>query len=261
MPGCFGFFREILMHRLLRPVPLVLLLVAAAPGYGADRDAALAVIDQAIKAQGGADVLTRAQTIVRSATGVLMTFGKETPFTEELSAQLPDRFRLVLDLRMGQQKARLIQLVNGDHGWESTGGPVAPLSKERLEELRQEAFVRLWLATLVPLKDSSLELGVLPDAKLNDQPAAVVKVGRKGQPDLKFYFDKANSLLVKIDRRASEAGLVFDQEFSFSDYKDFDGAKLATKQVEMRGGKKFAELAGISYKFPRTFDESVFTRP
>jgi hypothetical protein len=250
------------MRRVLRPLPLLLVLLAAGPGYAADRDAALAVIEQAIKAHGGAEALTKAQTAVRTATGVLMTFGKETPFTDELSAQLPDRFRLVLDLRMGQQKARVIQVVNGERGWESTGGPFSPLSKERLEELRQEAFVRLWLATLVPLtKDNSLDLGVLPEAKVDGQPAAVVKVGRKGQPDLKFYFDKASNLLVKIDRRASEAGLVFDQEFVFSDYKDFGAVKLATKQVEIRGGKKFAELNGISYQFPRSIDDSVFNRP
>jgi hypothetical protein len=250
------------MCRLLRALPLVILLLAAGPLAAADRDAALAVIEQAIKAHGGAEALTKAQTIMRTATGVLMTFGKETPFTDELTAQLPDRFRLTLDARMGQQKARIIQVVNGDRGWESTGGAVSELSKERLEELRQEAFVRLWLATLVPLqKDNTLELGVLADTKVNGQPAAVVKVGRKGQPDLKFYFDKASNLLLKIDRRASEAGLVFDQEFSFSDYKDFDGVKLATAQVEMRGGKKFAELTGISYKFLRSIDDSVFNRP
>jgi hypothetical protein len=250
------------MHRVLCPLLVGALLLAAGSLQAADRDAALAVVEQAIKAHGGAEALTKAQTSVRTATGVLMTFGKETPFTDELWSQLPDRFRLSLDLRMGQQKARIIQVVNGNRGWESTGGAVSELSKERLEELRQEAFVRLWLATLVPLqKDSSLELGVLPDAKVNDQPAAVVKVSRKGQPDLRFSFDKASNLLVKIERRASEAGLVFDQEFFFTDYKDFDGVKLATKQVEMRGGKTFAELTGISYKFPRSIDDGVFNRP
>jgi hypothetical protein len=250
------------MCRNLRPFSLLVLLLAAGPLGAADRDAALAVIEQAVKAHGGAEALTKAQTSVRTATGVLMTFGKETPFTDELTTQLPDRFRLALDARMGQQKARIIQVVNGDRGWESTGGAVSELGKERLDELRQEAFVRLWLATLLPLrKDGSLELGVLADAKVNGQPAAVVKVSRKGQPDLKFYFDKASNLLLKIDRRASEAGLVFDQEFSFSDYKDFDGVKLATTQVETRGGKKFAELTGISYKFPRSIDENVFNRP
>jgi hypothetical protein len=250
------------MCRNLCPFSLLVLLLAVGPLGAADRDAALAVIEQAIKAQGGAEALTRAQTSVRTATGVLMTFGKETPFTDELTAQLPDRFRLTLDARIGQQKARIIQVVNGNRGWESTGGAVSELGKERLEELRQEAFVRLWLATLVPLqKDNSLELGVLADTKVNGQPAAVVKVGRKGQPDLKFYFDKASNLLLKIDRRAGEAGLVFDQEFYFSDYKDFDGVKMAATQVETRGGKKFAELTGISYKFPRNVDDSVFNRP
>jgi hypothetical protein len=257
-----GLSQELFMHATRRLLPMLALLLAAGPLAAADRDAALAVIEQAIRAQGGADALTKSQTATRTATGVLMTFGKETPFTEELIAQLPDRFRLLLDARMGQQKARILQVVNGDRGWESTGGAASELSKDRLEELRQEAFVRWWLATLVPLqKDSSLELGLLADTRVNGQPASVVKVGRKGQPDLKFSFDKSSNLLLKIDRRATEAGQVFDQEFFFGDYKDFDGAKLATTQLETRGGKKFAELTGISYKFQRTIDDGVFNRP
>ena len=70
-------------------------------------------------------------------------------------------------------------------------------------------------------------------------------------------------MLAKVEMRFKnpESNNEESLELLLSDYKDFDGVKLATTQVEMRGGKKFAELTGISYKFLRSIDDTVFNRP
>jgi hypothetical protein len=199
--------------------------------------------------------------MIRTSTGVIASFGKDAPFTDELVLSLPDRFRLTLDVGSGLQKARVIQVVNGESGWQSTGGMVTELGKERLGELREEAYL-LWLATLVPLlKDDAFELKPLPEGKVNDRPAAVVQVTRKGHGDVRLYFDKASGLLVKSERRAKEAGQPFDQEYVYGEHKEFDGVTLPTRQQELRGGKRFAELAEMAYKFPRTVEDSTFGRP
>jgi hypothetical protein len=239
---------------------LVLILAAVAPVRAGDRDDALAVIDQAIKAHGGEDVLTQAQTAVRTSTGAVASpTGKDLPFKDEMIWKLPDRFRLTLDV--GTEKTRLVTVVTPDKGWQTSGGQVAELSPERLDELREEAYV-LWLATLVPLKkDSAFELAPLPETKVNGQPAGGVKVAHKGHTDANLYFDKQSGLLVKIERRAREAGLTVDKEYVYGDHKDFDGVKMPTKQQELLNGKRFTELAGISYKFPRSVDDSTFAKP
>src|SRR5262249_6645513 len=157
--------------------------------------AALALIERGIQAQGGADALQRSQVSVRRLTGVLSLFGNEVAFSEERTAQLPERVRTVMDVGSAEAKTHVEIVVNGDKGWQLTGGAAAERSKDRLDEIRGEANL-WWLATLVPLaRDTSLELAVLPEATVNGQPAAGVKVARKGQPDLKFYFDKGTGLL------------------------------------------------------------------
>ena len=227
----------------------------------ADREAALTVIDRAVKAHGGAAPLVRSQTAVRTARGTLHVLAKEVAFSEELTLQLPERLRSRLEVGEGAQKGQIVQVVNGDKGWLLSGGTVQEIGKERLGELREEAYL-LWLTTLLPLqKDQTLELTPLPESKLNDQTVNGVKVASKGHADVKLYFDSKSGLLVKSERRLEEGGVAFDQEYLYSDHKDSDGGKLPTRITEQRNGSKFAEWSEISYVFPRQPDETQFGKP
>ncbi len=241
--------------------PLFVLFLATSPVLADDRDKALAVIDRAVQAHGGESALTKAQLMTRSATGEMTLFDKAVPFKDEMAAQLPDRLRSFVDVGEGDQKVLVLLVINGDKGWQSAGGAVMELTKERLGELREEAYI-MWLSTLAPLKkDTSFNLVPAPDVKINGRPAAGVKVSQKGHTDATLYFDKETGLLVKIARRAQEAGLMVDKEYLFSGHKEFEGAKLPTKQVEMINGKKFTEVTSFTYKILRRVDESMFTKP
>ena len=62
------------------------------------------------------------------------------------------------------KKFRFIILINGDKGLNSMGGALAELPRDRLREMREEAYV-WWLARLAPLKKDEFTLAPLPDAK------------------------------------------------------------------------------------------------
>jgi hypothetical protein len=237
------------------------LLIALAPLWADDREAALAVVAEAIKAHGGEDALGRAQTLVRKSAGQMTVAGKEMSFAEEYTAQLPERVRREVDVRAGDQKLHTLVVVNGDKGWQSSGGAVTELTPERRKELREDDYVQ-WLTTLLPLKkDTSLQLTPLPETKVNGEPALGVKVSRKGYPDVKLYFDKKSRLLVKTERSAAEAGDPVLREETYGAHKDFDGVKLPTKIVQTAAGKKVREITEASYKFPRKIEEATFGKP
>jgi hypothetical protein len=245
------------MSRIFAATVLICLPLAVRAG---DRDTALAVLDQAVGAHGGEANLVKVQTAVRSSRGLSATFGKEVPFTEELILQLPDRFRLTVELG-GAQKGRILQVVNRDKGWQSTGGAVSAMPAERIEELREEAYL-LWLATLAPLrKEADFELAPLAESKINDRAAAGIRVKSKGHEDVRLYFDKETHLLVKLARRGKEAGQPFEQEFLYGEPKEFDGVRLPTRITEMRDGKRYALWTDVSWKFLRSPDESTFSKP
>jgi hypothetical protein len=232
-------------------------LAAAPNAVAGEQEEALALVDRAVKAHGGADALNKAQALVRSGTGTMTLFGNTSSFTDEVTWSLPDRLRLAMEV---EKKYRLTMVVNGDKGWQSAGGPTVDLGPARLAEVRDEMYV-LWLTTLMPLKQTAFKLSPLPEIKVNGAAAVGVKVMSKDKADVKLYFDKKTNLLVKIERRATEGGQKVDKEYFYSDHKDFDGVKLPTKQSEWINGRKFSELTGATYKFPKKLEEAVFAKP
>jgi hypothetical protein len=227
-------------------VGLGLALSAVAALGAGPGEAPRAIVEAAIRAHGGAEALARAQTVVLKAAGQLSVAGKEVPFAEEYTAQWPRRWRHEVELRTGEQKLRVLTVVNGDRAWQSTGGAVAEVTPERLKELREDGYAR-WLTTLLPLtRDPSLRLAPLAGA-----PG--VKVSCEGHADVSLYFDEKTHLLLKMRREA--------EEVAYSGYKDFDGVQMPTRWVRTVGGKKVSEITAASYQFPRQVEEATFGKP
>jgi hypothetical protein len=251
--------KETLVMRRIPVLGVGLLVLLAGPS-GASEKEALAVIEQAVKAQGGASAMEKAQQCKRSDAGMQALGGREVPFTSEVTRSLPHKVRLKIEL----DKKKLITTIvlNGDKGWQTEGGPAVQMFPQRLKELREEAYV-WWLATLAPLTKPKTDftLSTIPDVKVAGEPAAGVKVVRKGFADTKMYFLKRNNLLAKIERRTAEAGLPVDKEYFYSAYKEFDGVKLPTKEMLKVNGRKWTELTISDYTFPAKLDAATFAKP
>jgi hypothetical protein len=236
-------------------------VLSVAPVRADDRDAALAVVSEAIRAHGGEDALAKLQTFVRKSEGRMTVAGKEVPFAEEQTAQLPVRLHRETEIRAAAQKLRVLLVLNGDKGWQSAGGAVLDVGAERLRELREDGYAQ-WLNTLVPLmKDPAVRLAPLPDIKMNGETARGVKATSKGRPDVSLYFDGKSCLLIKTERQASEAGETAVREEAYSGYKEFDGVKLPTKIALTVGGKRFSDITEAVYKFPEKAPEGTFAKP
>jgi hypothetical protein len=227
------------------------------PGRAADAPPARALVEQAVRAAGGEAALDRARVLSRTGAGTMFQVGRNLPFTEESVMALPERLRTTLDL---DKRYQVTVVLNGDKGWQASGGAVLPMTKERLEEFREEAYV-LWLTTLTPLLSDKFTLSPLPDSSADGAPASGVKVTAKGHGDVKLYFNRQSHLLVKIERRAREAGLVVDKTYVLGDYKDVDGVKLPGRQAELLNGKKVIERASATYKLLPRVDEATFAKP
>jgi hypothetical protein len=230
---------------------------AVASARAADQTTAAEVVERAIKAQGGDEALVRSRTLSRTGAGTMSLSGATLPFTEETTMALPDRIRITVDIEKG---ARVTLIVNGDKGWQASGGAVLELGKERLDEVREESNV-LWLATLTPLLKEPYTLTPLPDGSVDGSPTSGVKASAKGHTDVSLYFDKRTNLLVKIQRRARESGVTLNKTYLFSDYKDVDGVKLPVREVQLLEGKKFIERTSANYKLLSRVDDTTFAKP
>jgi hypothetical protein len=249
-----------------RDVPLVLFLTLfILPGAGPharadDREAALGVINDAIRADGGEERLARCRIMTRNARGTFFFFGKDVKFTTQLVLEFPDRLRDTIEVEQDNQKVRILRVVTPNGAWTSTAGAAAEMNKPEADELREEMYV-LWLTTLMPLKDAAFQLAVLPESKVDGRPAAAIKVSRAGHPDVKLHFDTQTKRLTKLERQAREVGLSVNKEYLFSEPRDFEGVTRATKQIEFAAGKKTTELLVTSFAFPGKVEESTFAKP
>lgn len=243
-------------HRIVVAITLVFAWLSAVPSLrAADRDKALAIIEEGIKAHGGAEALNKAQTRSRTGEGVLVLAGN-LPFTTEEIVRLPDCCRT--SLRAGSERRTVV--INGGKGWMLSGGAAQEMKKDLFNELREEPYVWL-LETLTPLRKDDFQLTVLPDAKVNGRDAAVVKVSSKGHPDARLFFDKRTGLLIKIARRAKLAGLNCDKEYLYSDHKDYDGVKLPAKEITTINGNKESEVKFTTYKLLSKIEDKTFDKP
>ncbi len=236
------------------------LILLSGPLQADDAADARAVLDEAMRAHGGADNLAKTRYLTRSAKGEISRAGKQIPFTGEAALHLPDQARWSFDLETDMGKLPVVLVINGDKGWRAGGAAVDELSKGEFDDLREEAYVN-WVATLAPLSEKTFELSTLAEAKVNDQPAIGIKAKRKDRPDVKLYFNKRTGLLVKIEHASKEAGLAITKERLFSEHKLFDGVKLPTKYQELADGKKMVEWTATSYKLPAKLEESSFDKP
>jgi hypothetical protein len=251
------------MRRILALVVLGCVFAGYGRARAADKDDAVAILDKAIKAQGGADALAKAVQFIRKGTGTLTLIEMDFAITDELLVQRPHRLRLTREVvGPDKQKTRVVLVLNKDMGWQENGGVAAELSEQRVSELKEEVRVQS-VCLLLPLvlKDSAYQLATAKEILVDGKAAAGVRASLKGHPDITLYFDKDSGLLVKIDRKAKEAGIEVDKEHFFSDYKEVDGVKLPTRAFEKLNGKKFTDLKVDSYKLLDRVDEAQFGKP
>jgi hypothetical protein len=245
------------MRSLALPFAVLLALLPPTACRAGEREDALALIDQAVKAHGGADALARVRTSKHINTGKLfVTGGKDVPFRGEWTISLPERSHLDV---LVNERQKIVTVVNGENVWQVVGGQTVEPTKEVAAEIREEIYL-LHLLTLLPLREAGYGLVPLGEVMVQDQPALTVRVSKQGHRDVILYFDRKSGLLVKAKRRAVEVGLPVDKEYFFGDYKDFAGVKLPATYAEQVNGKRLVETS-VDWQFPPKIDDNLFNKP
>jgi hypothetical protein len=247
------------MRKLLLAVCVAVLssgLAVAAPA-----DEAQAIIERAIKAHGGLDRLTRVHADRVANKGVLIVNGRETPFLAETTVQMPSQFRNVIHLQ-GERKTVFVQILNGDKIYFTIDGQPQKvdetLSAEVHETMQLNQAIRL--APLV--MDKAYTLEPLGEITIESQPALGVKATAKGRREVRLFFNKETSLLVKTEHTTDDgAGKELLQEEYYSNFEDVQGYRRPMKLTAYRNGKKVMEAEVIEVKYLDKVDDAEFTKP
>src|SRR5438876_969142 len=109
-----------------------LVLAAAVTARAGDGAAARALVDKAVKAQGGEANLAKFPAVTAKIKGTFHGLGAAAAFTGEFASHGPDRSRFDITGEVDCEKFRLVHVLNGDRGWYKLNDDTEELGKEDL---------------------------------------------------------------------------------------------------------------------------------
>jgi hypothetical protein len=240
----------------------------APPRQDETETTALALLDRAIQAMGGADALGKAQIATAKVKAAFNFPNDRTiPVVFTGSIQGFDRFRLDLEILQNNPFPATL-IVNGSDDWikAGTGNP------KRLEALKGILFdaglkhdlYSLQLAQLLlPMRDKTFKLSATGEIKVGDRPALGFNVVHAGRPDVNIYLDKQTVLPVKCESRVrvDKTNEEFAHNIFLADYKIVDGVKCYTRFTIHRDDRKIFDGELTEIEHMEKLDAKTFTEP
>ena len=238
---------------------LTLMLSLTAPAQADPKP----VIEKAIQAYGGEAKLANLKAIREKSKGTVDILGMSVSFTGVSVVQFPGQTRQDLSLDVMGQKLQIIQVYDNGKGWTKALGMLKNLEGDELDDMKAE-FHYARVSTLVPLlKDKDFKLALIGEDKIDGKPVVGVKVSAKGCKDIDLYFDKASGLIVKSVRTGRDSTTMKEAKWEsfYSDFKDHNGLKHATKAKILQDGAKFIDAEVTEFEILDKVDEKEFAKP
>jgi hypothetical protein len=266
------------MRRILTVV--ILLGVLPAPPARADEaeSPVRAILDKAIEAHGGKDVLTRYKGMVTKSKGqffglALARERSDPPidYASTGSFQAPDRLRMeatgrqVRVDRTGRKVITLtaVRVINGDRGWRIINGKEEVLPRDQMDEAREQMHLTL-VTRLVPLLDKEYQLAVVGEGKVEGRTVVGLRVSRKDYRDIQLFFDKETGLLRVSRVRVKDLYNSSKESIArtvYSRYRKVKGMQVAYKVVTYYDEEPYIEYEVTEATPVEKLDDRLFRKP
>ncbi len=250
------------MKRFLGVALLAVVAVAPVNPTRADEQEAKAVLDKAIKAIGGEELLGKARVISWKAKGSISLGGNDNRYTSLTTAQGLGRSRVEFEGDFNGNSIKGVTVIDGDKGWRKFGDNNMELEDDAVAREKRSLYLQIVPVLLVPLKGEGFKVESAGEEKVGDKPASVLKATGPDGKDFTISFDKESGLPVKmVATVAGFQGQDVTQETTFADYKDFGGIKRATKLESKRDGERFIEAEVDEFKVLEKAESETFAEP
>jgi hypothetical protein len=217
------------------------------------------IIERGIEAQGGEHQLEK---LSKPWRGKIKGKAGMLEITGETLQNSPTQSKIATVLHAGPLSTEVVVISNGDKTWRRIAGFTTEITGKELEEMNDGKY-RHHVQDLLPLlREPGIELSLLPVTPVSGQPAAGIRVRSTGHRDIDLYFDKGTGLVVKTESRILQAGkpeIVLEK--ILSNYRDFDGLKLATKFTKYENRKQTSVEEYVDIKFVDHIDDHEFEKP
>jgi hypothetical protein len=240
----------------------VLLSGLAATARAADEQDTKAILDKAIKALGGEARLSKTKASQVKLKGTITFMGGDNEVSIQSTTQGLNHHRAAFAGDFGGNKVEGVTVIAGDKGWRSFNGNTMELDAEHLANEKRNLYLDAIPAAILPLRAKGFKVAPAGTEKVGGKPAVGIKVTGPDGKDFKLYFDAESGLPVKMVAKVLDfMDTEFTQETTYSNYKDFDGIKVATKIARKRDGDKFMDMEVKSFKVLKEVPKDTFAEP
>jgi hypothetical protein len=237
----------------VRPMSVPEITEAAMPPHAeeappANGPSADQIVAKYVTALGGADAVNKVTSRVQTGTSVVG--GYTTPI--EIYSKANKRISI-----MKPQGAESVTAYDGTSGWMvTTGRPLREMNSSDLDAAKMDAD--LHFATDIQKEFSDWR--VLPEEKVGDHQAVVIRGRMPDKPPVKFYFDEQSGLLLRLVRFAETPLGNNPTQIDYADYRDVDGVKVPFSWTIARPGNRFTiQIEKTQQNVP--VDDSKFAKP
>ncbi len=239
-------------------------LTANSSGRAGEQAELKALVEKAVKAAGGEENLKKFTGMTVKGRGtVFAPDNQEVQFTVDGAAQGLDRFRLDLEATVAGNTIKLLVVFQTDKVWARVNEKTEQAPDEIAAWMKGETYALRLALSLLPLRDAATKLVPMGEVQVNGRPAVGLKATANDRPEVNVYFDKETLLLARVDLQVKDTmgAAEVTHEFLFSEPKEMNGLKHATKIVLNRDGKKLMEVELTEVKADDKLDTNLFAQP
>ena len=240
------------MHALTLSLALGLALPAAAD------DSPKAVVQKAVKAHGGADLLAKFTAQRATHKGTLTLSGMESEVTVASLTQFPGKRKLDGTVSLGGMELKVKQVLSGDKLTVTINGMPFPVKDEQVASEQAELYADS-LTRLVPLlKGDEYTLKAGPEVAVDGDPAVAVVVEHAKHKPVTLAFSKKSGLLVRLSYTGTDDGTDVQKETTYADHKAVQGVQVPHKETGTKDGKKDSALTLEKIELLEKADDAEF---
>jgi hypothetical protein len=251
-----------MMRTLGLLLALVVLSVPFVESSRADDQKATSIIDAAIQALGGEAKLAKATCVSWKSKGTITFSGNDLPIKQTVTIDGLERQSGTFELEVNGESVQGMAVLNGSKGWRKFGDNLMELDDEAVATLKQGLYLQAIGATLLPIKGKGFKVETAPEEKVSGKTVDVLKGTGPDGKSFTIAFDQETHLPVRLVATVKgPQGQEYVQETTYSDFKDFDGIKKATKSETKRDGDPFLTSEITDFKVLEKADPTLFDEP
>ncbi|HEX3315810.1 MAG TPA: hypothetical protein VHR72_12995 [Gemmataceae bacterium] len=222
-----------------------------------------AILRQAIEAHGGEKQLAKLHAGISKYKGKMKLLGQMVDIVGENSVQRPDKLRSSLDINIGGMTINVVTVFDGKKFWVSSMGNTKEIDDEKtIDEVKQSLMTEIGSGFTDMLK-APFELSAIGETKVKENDTFGIRVSKKGQRDISYFFDKKTHLLAKIETRNYDPMTTKEvtQEKIILEYQDKNGFKVGKRVEILKDGDPFMEIEITDVDIRDKLDPSTFAMP